>query len=377
MEVQMDAQEESTLEDAGLYDPTAPDAPERLALIKHLLERGVTLEEISQADQVSPFLATLAADRILLDIGDVLSVQQVSEQTGASVERVLRVRLACGLPGEEDQPLPSWVPDDVTGFEMAAHLFGENATLAFTRVMGSSAARIAEAAVGLFLSEVDAQLNARGATGLEWAQANEEAASLVGVVTTLMTHLLREHLIHAVRRQRAVGGSTDSVGNVARMAIGFVDVANSTEWATSLPLREQADAVAKFEKAAWEIATTRNGRIVKLIGDEAMFAAADPADACQIALALCAAVSKEPTLPEARGAVGFGDVVNRDGDYYGPLVHIVARSVKVASASSVVVDEAVAECCRASAAPIRFTAIGTQQLRGIGDPVALLVAEPA
>jgi adenylate cyclase len=373
----MDEREESSFQDAGLYDPAADDAPERLALLKHLRERGVTIEEMAGADRVTPYLATLAADRILLDVGNVLSAQQVAQQTGSSVERVLRVRLACGLPGDEDQPVPSWVPDDVNGFEAAAALFGENATLAFTRVMGSSAARVAEAAVGLFLSEVDTELNSRGATALEWAQANEEAAELVGVVTTLMTHLLREHLIQAIRRQRAASGSAESVGNVTRMAIGFVDLANSTEWATSLPLREQADALALFERAAWEIATTQRGRIVKLIGDEAMFAAVDPADACRIALDLCRVVSKESSLPQARGAVGFGDVVNRDGDYYGPLVHLVARSVKVASESSVVVDQAVVARCRESGASIDFTELDSQHLKGIEGPVRLFVAEPA
>ncbi len=368
---------EPSLEDAGLYDPAAPDAQERLALLEHLLERGVTIEEMTAAEQVTPYLATLAADRILLDIGNVLSVEQVAEQTGSSIERVLRIRLACGLPGEEDQPLPSWVPGDVNGFESASALFGESATLAFTRVMGSSAGRIAEAAIGLFLSEVDAQLSARGASALEWAYANEEAASLVDVVTTLMTHLLREHLGFAIRRQRAFSAITDGPGNVQLMAIGFVDLANSTEWATSLPLREQADALALFEKAAWDIATTRNGRIVKLIGDEAMFATPDPVAACRIALDLCAAVSKEPSLPEARGSVGFGDVITRDGDYYGPLVHIVARSVKVAAQSGVVVDAPVATRCRTEGAPIRFTDLGIQRLRGIEEPVPLYAAELA
>jgi adenylate cyclase len=241
--------------------------------------------------------------------------------------------------------------------------------------MGSSAGRIAEAAIGLFLSEVDAELNARGATAVEWAVANEEAASLVGVVTTTMTHLLREHLMLAVRRQRVASDSEGSTGNVRAMAIGFVDLAGSTEWATTLALRDQVDALAVFEKSAWDIATSSGGRIVKLIGDEAMFAATYAPDACRIALQLCDAVSKEPSLPDARGAVGFGEVVTRDGDYFGPLVHIVARSVKVAGESEVVVDESVMERCRSVGTEIRFTALGPQALRGVEAPVELFLAE--
>ena len=242
---------ERTFEEAGLYDPAAPDGPERLALLEHLLERGVTIEEMAAAEDMNVFMATLAADRVMFDLGAPLTVEQVAEKAGVPVERVLRVRLASGLPAEANQPLPAWAVDDVTGFEVAADLFGDGATLAFTRVMGSSAARVAEAAVDLFIAEVDTQLVARAATQLERAEANEVAASLVEVATTITSHLIREHLTLAIRRQRAAGGGD---GNVRLMAIGFVDLANSTEWASSVPLREQADALALFEKAAWEIA---------------------------------------------------------------------------------------------------------------------------
>ena len=364
-----------SFEDAGLYEPTAPDASERLALLEHLSEQGVAIEEMVAAENVFPHLATLAADRILLEAGALVSAQRIAAQTGVAIDRVLRVRLASGLPAEAEQLLPAWVSDDVNGFEAASVLFGESATLAFTRVMGSSADRIAEAAVSLFLSEVDADLNARGASGVEWALANEEAASLVGVVTTTMTHLFREHLMLAVRRQRVASGSDAGTGNVRSMAIGFVDLANSTEWATNLALRDQVDALALFEKSAWEIAARQGGRIVKLIGDEAMFAAPDAPDACKIALDLCEAVSKEPSLPDARGAVGFGEVVTRDGDYFGPLVHIVSRSVKVAGESEVVVDEAVMNRSLSAGAEIRFTALGPQVFRGVEAPVSLFLAE--
>jgi adenylate cyclase len=364
-----------SFEDAGLYEPAAPDASDRLALLEHLSERDVAIEEMVAAQSVFPHLATLAADRILMDAGTLVSAQQIAAQTGVAIDRVLRVRLASGLPAEAEQLLPAWVVNDVNGFEAASVLFGEAATLAFTRVMGSSADRIAEAAVGLFLSEVDAELNARGASGVEWATANEEAASLVGVVTTTMTHLFREHLMLAVRRQRVASSSDAGTGNVRSMAIGFVDLANSTQWASTLALRDQARALALFEKSAWEIATKRGGRVVKLIGDEAMFAVADAPDACQIALDLCEAVSKEPSLPAARGAVGFGEVVTRDGDYFGPLVHIVSRSVKVAGESEVVVDESVMNHTRSAGVKIRFTAIGPQAFRGVEAAVSLFLAE--
>jgi adenylate cyclase len=357
-----------SLERAGLYDPAAADAIARLDLLEHLLEGGVTIDEMVAAERSGQLLVTLAADRIMIDLGAPLTPEQIARKVGVAIDRVLRLRLASGFPGDVDQPVPEWVADDVAGFELASALFGEGATLAFTRVMGSAASKVAEAAIELFAAEVDSRLNARGALPIEWAQANEQAASLVDVAAAILTHFLREHVVLAIRRQRA---DVEMHGNVRPSAVGFVDLANSTEWASSLSLPQQARALALFEAAAWEIATTTRGRVVKLIGDEVMFTAPDPVDACKIALDLCAAVDAEPSLPPARGAVGLGDVVTRDGDLYGPLVHVIARAVKVADESAVVVDAALASRCRESGAPIEFADLGPRQLRGIDAPVNL------
>jgi hypothetical protein len=139
-----------SFEDAGLYDPAAPHASERLALPEHLAERGVAIEEMVAAESVTPYLATLGADRILLDAGSMVSSQEVATQTGVAIDRVLRVRLASGLSAEAEHLLPSWVVDEVSGFQAASELFGEAATQALTRVMGFICGRIAEAAIGLF-----------------------------------------------------------------------------------------------------------------------------------------------------------------------------------------------------------------------------------
>ena len=67
-------------------------------------------------------------------------------------------------------------------------------------------------------------------------------------------------------------------------------------------------ALAGFESAAWDIASAHGGRVVKLIGDEAMFLAPTGAAGARIALELCRAVAADDALPEAGGAVGYGTV---------------------------------------------------------------------
>ena len=110
--------------------------------------------------------------------------------------------------------------------------------------------------------------------------------------------------------------------------------------------------------------------MVKLIGDEAMIVSASAESTSEIALALCAAVAADGSLPPARGCVGFGDVTARGGDYVGPLVNLVARAVKVAAADSVVVTVAVQDRLP-ERWRTRLVDIGSHTLRGIDEETAL------
>ena len=89
-----------------------------------------------------------------------------------------------------------------------------------------------------------------------------------------------------------------------------------------------------------EIVVTRHGRLVKLIGDEAMYVANDAASACDIGLALIDAFAHHAVLPPVRAGIATGEVLARDGDYSGPVVNLAARAVKFAAPSTLVVDRA-------------------------------------
>ncbi len=110
------------------------------------------------------------------------------------------------------------------------------------------------------------------------------------------------------------------------VALGFVDLVGSTAWAQTMNLREQNLALTRFESAAWSSAVLAGGRVVKTIGDEVFFAAPTADAACRIGTEVCRAVAADPMLPPARGVVGLGPAVPREGDYFGPLVNLLARS---------------------------------------------------
>ena len=235
--------------------------------------------------------------------------------------------------------------------------------------MGAAVARVAEAAVSLFLTERLPGLSARS-TELERARDGEDGvATFIAVTPALMTNLLREHMTLAIRRsvaERTLEGDERAV----TVGLGFVDLVGSTAWGDGLTLKEHAMALGGFEAAAWDIASRHNGRVVKLIGDEAMFLAPSGVDACRIAWGLCRAVALDAALPEARGAVGYGTVGARDGDYFGPLVNLVARAVKVADPGWVVVTETVRD--QLGDSPVRerweIAEVSAPELRGVGEP---------
>src|SRR5580704_15113958 len=361
---------------AGIYDPDAPGAADRLELLAYLDSRGVALETLVESDRAGA-LAALASELPLRAPGPALSIEDVARAGATTVDRVRRVRLAAGLPADLGDPghpgLPSTVVDDVVSFEGGAALFGETPTLSFTRVMGAAVARIAEAAVSLFLTERMPALGTE-ATELARARAGEDGtATFIALTPALMTNLLREHMTLAIRR--SVTERTLEVDERAvTVGLGFVDLVGSTPWAAGLTLKAHAMALAGFESAAWDIASGHGGRVVKLIGDEAMFLAPTGADAARIALELCRAVAADDELPQARAAVGYGTVGARDGDYFGPLVNLVARAVKVADPGAVVLTETVrADLGDSPTAGERWEVVelSARQLRGIGEPVRL------
>ena len=118
------------------------------------------------------------------------------------------------------------------------------------------------------------------------------------------------------------------------------------------------------------IATDQGARLVKLIGDEAMVVADDPAALCGVASEICRMARTDPVLPDARGAVGYGSVTARDGDYFGSLVNEVARASKFAEPpGGIVVTTEVAPSLDPETWSI--DPIGAQELRGVGERMYL------
>jgi len=361
------------LQAAGLYDPAAPDAAGRLALLEYLVGIGATVDDLVGA---GPDGWIVLASRIGL-WGQVpwITLDEVAEQIGLPRDLVVRTWRAAGFP-EPDPDVRAFTVRDVEMLTMlrgGLEYFGEEVAIQLLRVLGAAAARVAEASVSAFLVNVAPHAQEADPSGLALARANNESIGLLDGLTSAFDTLLRHHLERNFRPFEE-GSSTDV--DLVRRSVGFVDLVASTAWTQELELRVLSGALTEFDSMCSEIVVTRHGRLVKLIGDEAMFVANDAAAACDIALALIEAFEHHDLLPPVRAGVATGDVLARDGDYSGAVVNLAARAVKFAAPSMLVADRTT---CDALAAVPEFV-VGAEHahtLKGFAQRVKLSRIERA
>ncbi len=184
----------------GLYDPEAPNADDRLALLRWLEEQGASLDEMVDA-KARGRLTGMILDRAIHP-GERFNRAELAARAGIQRERIEQINRAVSLTPVESEA-HVYADDSVKTFrvfEAAAALFGERAVLEFTRTLGSALARVAEAAVSLFLVNVEAPLMARRPSEPELAKANLEGARFLAAVPDLMDSIFRGHMAEAIRR---------------------------------------------------------------------------------------------------------------------------------------------------------------------------------
>ena len=159
----------------------------------------------------------------------------------------------------------------------------------------------------------------------------------------------------------------DADGEPVAMAIGFVDLVGFTPISSTAPTRELLDLLIAFERHAHDLVQAYGGRVVKLIGDEVMFAAVDPGDACRIAHGLFEEFAGRSDLTP-RAGIAWGDVLAHGGDYFGAVVNLASRIADSAVPWEILLSPEVA-----SRVPEGYRAepAGRRLLKGFPDPIPL------
>ena len=213
-------------------------------------------------------------------------------------------------------------------------MINEDDESALIRTLGRSFARLAEWQLGLLGRAVDP-------TGLAAGELADVVAEITPVIEQVQNYIWRRHVLSAASRL-LLAPPADEEGAV-NAGIGFADIVGYTRQTRSLKQEELARLVDVFEARALAIVSSHEGRIIKTIGDEILFAVDDPAAAAHIALELVEEHRHDEDFPELRVGVAWGTVLNRLGDVFGPTVNIAARLTSVARPGKVLVDKELAE----------------------------------
>jgi adenylate cyclase len=325
-----------------------------------LLSMGATEEQIATARREC-HLGGLAGDLVLAE-GAVLTAADLASRAGVDVEAIRSLWRSLGvLVPDGDRAMFSERDADFTSFVLQFKPVGLRGD-ELLRVLGSSLARVAEAAVSLYVQTVEPRLDVPEADILVWArdlaQATAGALRLGDSMGTIFSHHMRD----AIDRQR-VAQVDVTERSLYRLAVGFVDLVGFTPLALHTAPTELLELISLFELKAFEVASSHNGRIVKHIGDEVMFVALDAAAGCAIARDITAAYAEGI---EPRGGVAFGDVITRHGDYYGAVVNLASRLAELAVPKEVLVDGATAE---SASELFSFRPAGHRLLKGFDTPL--------
>ena len=149
----------------------------------------------------------------------------------------------------------------------------------------------------------------------------------------LLVHVAGLQFRAALWRRMALDAAPDLT-----VAIGFADLAGYTVLSAELEPDGLSEFVGAWEELVYDTVAEQSGRVIKTIGDEAMFAGLS-AQVARIAIALRDR-ARERALPAVRAGLASGMVVARDGDFYGPVVNLASRLTEIAPAGTILASAA-------------------------------------
>jgi adenylate cyclase len=352
-----------------LGDLTGKAREARLALLEELAGEGVSLEELRRAVEEDR-LVLLPVERAFDAGSDRYTAAEVAEAAELDPEFLGRLLQALGapIPGKDERV---YAETDVEAAKRAKLFLDaglpEEGVLETSRLVGISMANLAEANVDL-VGEVFTQ------PGVD----ERELATRYAAAAETMAPLLGETLLHAYRihlreriRQAVITEAEVQAGRVSgadEVTIAFADLVGFTRLGESLEIEQIGDLTRTLFELASDVAQPPV-RLVKMIGDAAMFASRESQPLLDAVVELVDSAGS-PEIPPLRAGVARGQALGRGGDYYGRPVNLAARITNFARPDSVVVDQAVKDSiAQANGLPFDFSFAGKRHFKGIQGEV--------
>jgi adenylate cyclase len=350
----------------------------RLALLQELADEGVSLDELRRAVDENR-LVLLPVERVFEEGRQRYSADEIAEGAGIEPEFLAKLLQALGAPIPEEEEDRVYGDADLEAAKRA-RLFLDaglppRGVLETSRIIGISMANLAEANVDL-VGEVFTQ------PGVD----ERELAMRYAAAAKTMVPLLGETLLHAygIHLRERIGQAVITEAEVAagrvsgadEVTIAFADLVGFTRLGESLEIEQIGDLTGRLFELASDAARLP-GRLVKMIGDAAMFVSPESEPLLDAVVGLVESAGTDE-IPPLRAGVARGLALGRGGDYYGRPVNLAARITNFARPESIVVDQAVKDSIpQTNGRPFDFSFAGRRRFKGIEGEVAVHRVRPA
>lgn len=352
----------------GLDDEQAREA--RLELLRELADDGVPLEELKRA-AAEDRLALVPVERVLTPEGPRYTATEVAERSGADEQLLEQLWRALGfsLADTDEAVYSEQDVEAAAGVKlfMDAGLPAEG-ILEISRMMGTGMAQLSAAITRVF----GQALLQPGDNERDLGQRQASAAKqLTPQIAPMLEHVLSIHMRQQVRRA-AVGSTQLATGRLPggfEVGVCFADLVGFTRLGERLPSDELGAVAGRLADLASEVASD-DVRLIKLIGDAAMFVSTKPAGLVEAALSLVEAVEAEgEEFPQLHAGLAYGEALTRGGDWFGHPVNVASRVADVARAGSVLATDELREV--AGDDGLSWSSAGRRRLKGVKEPVRL------
>jgi adenylate cyclase len=350
---------------AGLLDGLdGAEREARLELLERLAADGVSLTELTAA-VAEDRLALLPLERVL---GGRYTAAEIEQRSGVPADLLIRFRRLLGLPepGPEDRVFS----DDDVAAGQSTELFlesglGLDAVAEITRVLGESMARVAGTTGAAFADAFLLPGDSEADVALRFERLAEQ---LMPALRPVLVAAYSAHLREQVGRAM-IGRAERESGQLAEaqtLGVCFADLVGFTRLGGEVEAQELGGVARALARLAAEVAEPPV-RLVKTVGDAAMYVSEEPEPLVAVALSLVEAV-QDADLPSLRAGVASGPALFRSGDLYGHAVNIASRVTGVARPGSVLCTQDIHD-----AAPDAFewSFAGRFRLKGVSEPAPL------
>lgn len=356
----------------GLLENLTGEAREaRLALLNDLTDAGVPVDELKRAAEENR-LALLPVERVFDTGTERYTAKEIAEGAGLDPGFLVRLLQALGAPiPDVDERV--YVEADL-GAARRAKMFldaglPEDGVLETSRIIGISMASLADANRAMV-----------GEVFTEPGISERELALRYAAAAQTMLPLLGDTLLHAYRmnlreaiRQAVISEAELAEGRLSgsdEVTIAFADLVGFTRLGESLEIEEIGELTGRLFELASDAARPPV-RLVKMIGDAAMFASREPTPLLDAVLGLIEAAGTDG-IPSLKAGVATGQALARGGDWYGRPVNLAARITGFARPDSVVVAQAVKDSVDAADdGRFGFSFAGRHRFKGIRGEVAV------